>query len=228
MNSHTHEELCRALLETEVFEKYRANEESLSVGLIAKILGLFLVTMGNLVYGNKPSYAKFKALEIVARIPYQSWEVATYILLSFFYADEEKAIKLSKVSFYSRVAQDNETMHVVLMALLAKKYNQGNFLVHSFLPVVFSFFYFWGIFILYTFHRKSAFELNYLFESHAFEQYQYFIDQEGERLQRASLQSTFLSFYGRSVKNEYELFISIRNDELIHRNQSARESALIQ
>jgi ubiquinol oxidase len=218
-----HEELVQALFETETFESYRANEAHIKIGALPRFLGKVLVTTGNLFYGSKPSYAKFKALEIVARIPYQSWEVATYILLTLFFADEQRAIRLSKVSYFTRVAQDNETMHVVLMSGLAKKYDQDTFWMHTFVPVVFSFVYFLCIFVLFLMHRKSAFELNYCFESHAFDQYQCFLDMEGARLKFAPVQSEFLEFYGRHVKNEYELFVSIRNDELIHRNQSVTE-----
>ncbi len=218
-----HEELVQALFETETFETYRENATHVKVGIVPRFLGCILVTTGNLFYGSKPSYGKFKALEIVARIPYQSWEVATYMLLTFFFSDEQKAIRLSESSYFSRVAQDNETMHVVLMADLARKYREGWFWLHTAIPVLFSLLYSVSIFLLFLFHRRSAYELNYLFESHAFDQYQCFLDMEGARLKLAPVQSAFLEFYGRHVKNEYELFLSIRNDELVHRNQSITE-----
>jgi hypothetical protein len=218
-----HEELVQALFETETFETYRENNARLEVGALPRFLGAILVTTGNFLYGAKPSYGKFKALEIVARIPYQSWEVATYMLLTLFFSDEQKAIRLSEASYFTRVAQDNETMHVVLMAGLAKKYQEDRFWLHTAIPVVFSTVYSLSIFLLFMLHRRSAYELNYLFESHAFDQYQCFLDQEGDRLKLAPLQSEFLQFYGRHAKNEYELFLSIRNDELIHRNQSITE-----
>jgi len=218
-----HEELVQALFETETFETYRSNGSHVAVGVLPRFLGTILVTTGNILYGSKPSYGKFKALEIVARIPYQSWELATYMLLTFFFADEQKALRLSEASYFTRVAQDNETMHVVLMAGLAKKYQEGGFWRYTAIPVVFSLVYSLAIFLLFMLHRRSAYELNYLFESHAFDQYQYFLDKEGERLKVAPVQSAFLEFYGRHAKNEYALFLSIRNDELVHRNQSITE-----
>jgi hypothetical protein len=75
------------------------------------------------------------------------------------------------------------------------------------------------------FSHKAALELNYLFESHAYQQYSEFLEQEGESLKQKTLVSDFLDFYGRNVKNEYEFFESVRNDELIHRNRSIREIA---
>jgi hypothetical protein len=66
-------------------------------------------------------------------------------------------------------------------------------------------------------------ELNYLFENHAYHQYQEFLDREGEHLKKNMILSEFLAFYGRHARSEYEFFESVRNDELIHRNTSIRE-----
>lgn len=89
------------------YDRYR-------VGIIPAILGSLLVASGTLVYGKRPGYAKFKAIEVIARIPYQSWESAAYTLLSALYGDERYAIRLVKMTAFSRFAQDNETMHVVV------------------------------------------------------------------------------------------------------------------
>ena len=73
----------------------------------------------NTVYGHRPCM-KFKAVEVIACIPYQSWEVAAYTILTGFYGDEARAIKLAKTSSFSRQAQDNETMHVVVITKLPR------------------------------------------------------------------------------------------------------------
>lgn len=65
--------------------------------------------------------------------------------------------------------------------------------------------------------------MNYLFEQHAFDQYSRFLELYGDELKKKPVESSFLRFYGRNPKNEYELFRSIRNDEIIHRNRSIRE-----
>lgn len=71
------------------------------------------------------------------------------------------------------------------------------------------------------FDRKVAFELNYLFEDHAFHQYSEFIEKHEHELKERHLSSRFLEFYGRTAHTEYEFFESVRIDELIHRNSSA-------
>ena len=221
---HRHdEELVRSLNDPVRRGEYAAPFDHHQCTLTARILGALLIHVGTLIYGHRPSYAKFKAIEVIARIPYQSWEMAAYTLLTAFYTNERKAIELAKTSTFSRMAQDNETMHVVVISHIVSRLNCQDFLRHTVIPFFFSFFYFWTIYFLYLFSRRAAFELNYLFESHAYTQYGEFLEREGERLKQCPVTSDFLAFYGRDVRNEYELFELIRNDELIHRNRSIRE-----
>lgn len=218
-----HERVATALVDPILRADYAAPFTHYRPGLIARVLGYILVTSGTLVYGKKPSYAKFKAVEIIARVPYQSWEVATYTLLTLFYTDERRAIKYAKTSAFSRMAQDNETMHVVVISQIVRKLRCTGFIRHTLIPFLFAFFYFWAVYVIYLFSRKTALELNYLFECHAYAQYQEFLEREGDRLASTPIMSEFLTFYGRSPRTEYEFFEMVRNDELIHRNRSLRE-----
>lgn len=218
-----HEALVKELNDPTLRAEYARAYDDYRPGFVARFFGYLLVGSGTLVYGKKPSYAKFKAIEVIARIPYQSWEVATYTLLTGLYANEERAIELTKTSTFSREAQDNETMHVVVLAQICKRLKCEGFFRHVLIPLLFALFYFWTIYILYMLSRRSALELNYLFENHAYHEYQRFLTENGERLRDTPVFSDFLVFYGRNPRSEYELFESIRNDELIHRNRSIRE-----
>lgn len=218
-----HEALVKELNDPTLRTEYARAYDGYKTGFVANVLGYLLVGSGNLVYGKKPGYAKFKAIEVIARMPYQSWEVATYTLLTGFYSDEKRAIELTKTSQFSREAQDNETMHVVVISQIVKRLKCEGFFRHVLIPLLFSFFYFWTLYILYMLSRRSALELNYLFENHAYHQYQEFLTRDGERLRDTAVYSDFLTYYGRNPRSEYELFESIRNDELIHRNRSIRE-----
>lgn len=217
---HRHEALVASLCEDQALHAYKSECDDCAVGFLPRMLGSLLVFLGNTFYGKEPSYEKFKAVEVIARIPYQSWEVASYTLLTALYSNERKAIELSKTSSFSRVAQDNETMHVVVLSQIVKRELGNKFFLHTLIPLVFSFFYFNAIFFLYLFSPRSALELNYLFEDHAFHQYDRFLKTHGEALKKKSVGSDFLAFYGRHPKSEYELFLGIRNDEIIHRNSS--------
>lgn len=224
MVNHEHEELVTTLQNEETLLEYKQAYDNFSVGAVPRALGKILVKFGDIVYGTEPSYGKFKSLEVIARIPYQSWEVMSYMLLTMFYSNEKKAIELSRTSRFSRASQDNETMHVVVMSKLAKQYGEDSLVKHTLVPLLFSFFYFVASCLLYLFSPRAALELNYLFESHAFSQYTRFIEKSGDALKTKHACIDFIEFYGRHVKSEYELFMSIRSDEIIHRNVTAHRA----
>lgn len=224
MKDEEHEQLIASLNDDTALFDYKTPCDGYRPSIIPLALGKLLVFFGNIVYGRKPSYQKFKAVEVIARIPYQSWEVASYTFLTALYSNETKAIELAKTSNFSRVAQDNETMHVVVISQIVKRERVNNIILHSLIPLIFAFFYFWAIFILYAVRPRWALELNYLFEDHAFSQYDRFIKENEEELKQKNVGSEFLHFYGRHAMNQYELFRSIRNDEIVHRNRSLRRA----
>jgi ubiquinol oxidase len=218
-----HEALVEQLNDPELRAAYAAPYNDYQPGIIPRMLGWLLVGSGTLIYGKQPSYGKFKAIEVIARIPYQSWEVASYTLLTSFYGNERRAIELTKNAMFSRMAQDNETMHVVVLTQICKRRRCVGFIRHTLIPLIFAFVYFWTIYLLYMLSRKASLELNYIFENHAYHQYDEFIRRNEEHLKEKLVMSDFLDLYGRNVVSEYDLFTSIRNDELVHRNRSIRE-----
>lgn len=220
MQSTDHESEVARLKNPEALQAYIEDCNGYRPALVPRMLGALLVGAGNLVYGRKPSYEKFKAVEVIARIPYQSWESVAYTYLTAFYGDEHHAMRLSRVLPFARHAQDNETMHVVVISQLVRKYKRNSFIRHTLIPLLFSFFYYWVIWLLSMIDRHIAFELNFLFESHAYQQYTQFVSENKEDLLLRPVDSEYLKFYGREVANEYELFESIRLDEIIHRNAS--------
>jgi hypothetical protein len=215
-----HEALVLKLNDSDAFEAYEKQYHNHKVSFLPGFLGKFLVLSGNLVYGKKPSYQKFRAVEIIARVPYHSWTSAAYTLLTLFYSNEQKAIKLTEISRFARLAQDNETMHVVVISQIAKHEHPSSIITNTIIPVLFAFFYFWSAYLLYIINPKYALELNYLFEQHAFDQYSEFLKVYEEALKKKPVKSDFLKWYGRSFTNQYDFFKSVRNDELIHRNKS--------
>ncbi len=214
------EVLNKALNDPEVLKSYKEPFDSYKPSLIPRMLGGFLVWCGNEVYGDEPSYLKFRAVEVIARVPYYSWTSAAYTLMTFFYTNEEKAMELSRNTKYARLAEDNETMHVIVVSQLARHEQKAGFIRHTFIPMIFAFFYFWSSYFLYLIKPRYSYELNYLFESHAFEQYDLFLETKGEELRKKAMVNDFLDWYGRYPRSQYEFFLSVRNDEIIHRNTS--------
>lgn len=217
------ESLNEQLNDPAFLEAYKAPYDNYKTSIVPTLLGNALIFFGNLIYGHTPSYLKFRAVEIIARVPYHSWESASYTLLTLFFSNERKALELSRVTRFSRMAQDNETMHVVVISQLAKQEQKAGMIRHSLIPMLFAFFYFWMSYVLYLLNYRWSFQLNYLFESHAFDQYSRFLELFGPELEKKPMRSDFLDWYGRYPHNQYEFFRSIRNDEIVHRNESIHE-----
>lgn len=217
------ERLNKALNDPEALREYKMPLDGYRPSFVPRLLGRSLVWCGNTVYGKEPSYLKFRAVEVIARVPYHSWASSAYTLLTLFYSNEQKAMRLSDVARYARFAQDNETMHVVVISQLAKNEERAGFIRHTFIPMIFAFFYFWASYWLYLIDPRYSYELNYLFESHAFAQYSRFLETREEELKKKPIESEFLSWYGRYPRNQYEFFLSVRNDEIIHRNTSIEQ-----
>lgn len=223
-----HEALIKSLNDGAALLAYKAPLDSYQPSLLPRMLGGLLVWCGNLVYGKKPSYRKFRAVEVIARVPYHSWTSAAFTLLTLCYSDESRALRLSRISRFTRFAADNETMHVVVVSALAREESRPNIILYTIIPVLFAFFYFWLSYLLYLVNPRWSLETNYLFEQHAFEQYDRFIKENEVALKAKPIESAFLTWYGRHPRSEYEFFRSVRNDEIVHRNRSIHEIALHQ
>lgn len=218
------EELNKKLNDDHFLYEYKNVYDNYTTSLLTRFFFRGLIRLGNIIYGLEPSYLKFRALEIVARAPYQSWSSAIYTLITFCFNNEKKALQLSQKNNYPRIAHDNETMHVIVISQILKNENiKINFLDHTVIPMLFAFLYYISSFILYLVYSKGSYELNYLFETHAFHQYDRFINMHKDSLLEKKVESDFLNWYGRKFNNQYEFFLSIRNDELIHRNRSIEE-----
>ncbi len=220
------EKLIEALNDDAARAAYAAPYDTYHTALFPRIFGEFLIWCGNIFYGSGPSYLKFRAIEVIARVPYHSWDSATFTLLTLFYADGARAMRLSTVSRFVRFAADNETMHVVVISALAHNHSRAGFFRYTFVPMLFAFFYFWISYLLYLVCPRWSLETNYLFEQHAFDQYSLFLKENENALRERPITNDFLTWYGRHPRSEYEFFCSVRNDELVHRNRSIREIGL--
>jgi hypothetical protein len=78
------EHLNQKLNDDAFLQEYKAKYDNYQPGFLPRVLGNLLVWAGNLVYGREPSYLKFRAVEIIARVPYQSWSSAAYTMLTLF------------------------------------------------------------------------------------------------------------------------------------------------
>src|ERR1035437_6022272 len=123
------EALNKELNDPAELEAYKKPYDNYHPSLLPQLLGRFFVLCGTIVYG-KPSYLKFRSVEIIARAPYHSWSSAAYTLLTIFYSDERKAMRLSNIARYAQISQDTETMHLVVISYLARSEEKAGFILH--------------------------------------------------------------------------------------------------
>jgi hypothetical protein len=217
------ESLHHQLEDEEQLRSYKAPYDNYPIALVPRVLGGFLVFCGNLIYGKEPSYLKFRAVEVIARVPYHSWASAAFTLMTMFYTSEKRAMKLSQLKDYAMYASDNETMHVVVISALSRHETRAGILRFTIIPMLFAFLYFWTSYILYVVKPRWSLQTNYLFEQHAFDSYTRFLAVNGEELKKKTIESEYLHWYGRNPRSQYEFFRSVRIDEIIHRNRSIQE-----
>ncbi|HEV2259608.1 MAG TPA: hypothetical protein VGS06_41375, partial [Streptosporangiaceae bacterium] len=99
-----HEALVKAQQET-------LNTPRRPYGLAARVLFRLL----DLLYGRKRTLSKFKVLELVARVPYQSWEQVAYIAITHVAQRTGLARRIHDRVAEARAQQDNEQWHLLIL-----------------------------------------------------------------------------------------------------------------
>lgn len=189
-------------------------------GLLARLL---FVTM-DLVYGRKRTLSKFKVLEIIARVPYQSWEHVAYIAMTHTYSRPLFARRVFEFVRESRAQQDNEQWHLLILEeLVQKKGIAENFLLARVIPQFIAFFYYHVSWILYVIQPRLSYELNADFEDHAEHEYMEFV-RENPPLDGEPFASDFEADYGR-FRSLGDLFRRIGLDERLHKLESVHRMA---
>jgi hypothetical protein len=184
-------------------------------GLLAR--PLFLVM--DLLYGRKGTISKFKVLEIVARVPYQAWENVAYVAITHTYAEPGFARRIIDRVRESRIQQDNEQWHLLMLEeLRGKKGIREGFIRYWLLPQVLAFIYYNISWLLYVIRPKWSYQLNVHFEDHAEHEYMEFVA-ANPSLESEPFQSIFAEDYGHFTSLA-DLFRQIGYDERMHKLES--------
>lgn len=129
----------------------------------------------DLLYGRELTLNKVRLLEILARIPYQAWEIHYYHRMNRHFEDDAAVEEAEEVINWSREAQDNEFWHL-LMSTEKLKQEQGK--LHWFkdrlAPPIAVVFYILFSGSLAFFNMRAAYRLNADFEDHAEHEYMKF------------------------------------------------------
>lgn len=198
----------------------REQEETLSqprrkYGWLAGILFVVL----DLFYGRRKTLSKFKVLEVIARVPYQSWEHVAYIAMTHTYSQPNFARRIFEFVKESRGQQDNEQWHLLILEeMVQKKGIRESFFLHRILPQFMAFFYYHVSWLLYVIKPASSYALNADFEDHAEHEYMEFVWEHVE-FEEEPFDSDFKKDYG-DFKNLADLFRRIGLDERKHKEES--------
>lgn len=184
-------------------------------GFLARLL---FMTM-DLVYGRQKTFSKFKVLELVARVPYQSWENVAYIAITHMYADREFARRVFDRVKEAREAQDNEMWHLLILEEVTHAHGiKENFFLYRILPQVIAAIYYHTCWFLYVLKPSWSYLLNAQFEDHAEHEYMEFVA-ENPQLEWEGFKSLFEDDYG-SFESMADLFRQIGHDERMHKEES--------
>lgn len=184
-------------------------------GLFASLLFISM----DLFYGRKRTLSKFKVLEVIARVPYQSWEHVAYIAMTHTYAKPHFARRVFEFIKESREQQDNEQWHLLILEeLTQKRMIRENFFWYRILPQFIAFFYYHVSWLLYAIKPAWSYALNADFEDHAEHEYMEFV-QDNPAFESELFESDFAQDYGRFA-NLADLFRRIGLDERAHKEES--------
>lgn len=193
----------------------------LRYGLPARLLFLTM----DLVYGKGRSLAKFKVLEVVARVPYQAWESVGYVAITHTHSSPPLARRVFGFVEEARHQQDNEQWHLLILEeLLREREEKQGLLRYVVLPQLLALVYYHLSWILYVVKPSLSYRLNAEFEDHAEHEYMEYVAETPE-LEESGYDGAFAEDYG-SFPTLAELLRRIGLDEREHKEQSlARMSA---
>ena len=135
----------------------------------------------DLFTGNKTTLPKVKLIEILASIPYRSWETRQYTRMTQHYRDRALVQKSSEIMMWAREAQDTEYWHLLVVNEKMKLDGIKDpwYLVPP-VPLLMVGFYAAIMHLMAMFSIRRAFLFNAEFEDHAEHVYAQFVEEHPE------------------------------------------------
>ena len=201
-------------------ELRRAQEETdrtprRAYGLPARILFRLL----DVFYGRPRTLSKFKVLELIARVPYQSWEQVAYVAITHAYERAGLARRISDRVQETRAQQDNEQWHLLLLEeRIARQGSREGWLLFRVIPQVIAFGYYQLSWLLYVVRPDWSYRLNADFEDHAEHEYMALVAEHPE-WETEPFVSEFGTDYAE-LHTVADLFRQIGYDERVHKQES--------
>lgn len=190
----------------------------LKPGLMAKAL----FTTMDLVYGKPGTLAKFRVLEVVARVPYQAWEHVAYIAVTHKHETPDFAKGIHERITESRDQQDNEQWHLLILEeLLHARGERSSWFRGRVVPQILAFTYYQISWLLYVIKPRWSYELNAQFEDHAEHEYMGFVADNPD-LDTERWTSIFSDQYGQH-ETVGDLLRQVGYDERVHKDSSLEQ-----
>lgn len=189
-------------------------------GLAARLLFVSL----DAVYGKKRTLSKFKVLELVARVPYQSWEQAAYIAITHVHEHTGMARRIHERVLESRAQQDNEQWHLLIIdELIAKSGVEESRIKFFWIPQGIAMVFYQVSWLMFVIRPAWSYRLNADFEDHAEHEYAHLVDEHPE-WDTMPFSSRFAGDYGQYA-SVADVFRQIGHDERVHKQESESQLA---
>lgn len=149
----------------------------------------------SLVYGDR-NFARFAALETIARVPYFSYTSVLHLYETFGWIRKKEYIQIHFAESW------NELHHLLIMEELG-----GNELfVDRFVAQHIAFFYYWLVVALYMTSPAVAYDLNKHVERHAFATYDKFLNDFEDSLKAQPAPSVAVDYYEKGDLYMFDAF----------------------
>jgi len=103
------------------------------------------------VHGRSRILSKFKVLELVARVPYQSWEQVAYVAITHTQKRTDLARRIFDRVAEARVQQDNEQWHLLILEeMISKSEVREGWFRFTCVPQILAFVYYQLSWLLYV------------------------------------------------------------------------------
>lgn len=178
----------------------------------------FFLSM-DLITGKKITLAKAKLIEMLASIPYRSWEGRQYARMTRSYQNAELVEDASRIMSWGREAQDNEYLHLVVINEKMKEDGvKDPWYLFPAIPFIMISTYIALTRVMALVSIRRAFLFNAEFEDHAEHVYAQFVEEHPEWEQQP-VKSGRVKEYG-DLSTWADVFRRIGLDERDHRNHS--------
>jgi ubiquinol oxidase len=173
----------------------------------------------DLVFGKARTLPKFKARELIARSPYQSWEQAACLIIGKIRDRSARAMRLYENLIEIRAEQDNELWHVLLLEeLVAASDVRENPVRFRLIPQLLAFAIYQEFWLLRVVNPARSYRLNADIEDHAEHEYAALIAEHPE-WEDVPFNSVVASGY-TAYESLADLFRQIGSDEGVHKEMS--------